>query len=109
MATRRNTGKNPQPSSTAGPADEEPEMPMQDPSSDLAAAQVGIAELQAQLAAQNTPDSETISPNRLADVLETLAQRLAAAPAASAKPAKIPDPDNLTNGEDPTFDSWKLQ
>src|SRR5579871_6255621 len=104
MATRRNTGKNPQPSSTAGPADEEPEMPMQDLSPDLAAAQVEIAELRAQLAARNTPDSGTISPNRLADILEMLAQHLAASQAApatpivTAKPAKIPNPDTLTNG-----------
>ena len=44
------------------------------------------------------------------------AQRLAAALAALAVPAatpmklaKIPDPDTLTNREDPTFESWKLQ
>ena len=39
-----------------------------------------------------------------------LALHLAATPpAALIKLAKIPDPDTLTNGENPTFESWKLR
>jgi len=75
-------------------------------------------QLRALTAARETPSSRTQSPDRLASVLEMLAQHLAASQAApatpivtaaSAKSAKIPDPDTLTNGEDPTFESWKLQ
>jgi hypothetical protein len=78
---------------------------------DLAAANAEIAQLRAQLAAQNTPNSGTLSSNRLADVLEALSQRLtrAESPANSSKSAKIPDPPLLTDGKDPTFESWKLQ
>jgi len=60
------------------------------------------------------PPAETQNPNRLASVLEALAERLTrtdspAAPAAPAKSAKIPDPPILTDGKDPTFESWKIQ
>jgi len=58
-----------------------------------------------------------LSPNKLAEILDALAHRLTrtdppaapVAPAALAKSAKIPDPPLLTDGKDPTFDSWKIQ
>src|SRR5271156_4766801 len=77
---------------------------------DLAAANAEIAQLWAQLAAQNTLNSGTLSSNRLANVLEALSQRLtrAESPANSSKSAKIPNPLLLTDGKDPTFESWKL-
>ena len=80
---------------------------------ELAAANAEIEQLRAQLAAQNTPQSGTASPDRLANVLEALAQRLAReeSPGASTstKSSKIPDPPVLTDGKDPTFENWKLQ
>ena len=55
-----------------------------------------------------------MSPDKLAEILDALAYRLTridppAAPAALAKSAKIPDLPLLTDGKDPTFDSWKIQ
>ena len=80
-----------------------------DPSQDLAAANAEIERLRALLAAKDTPapSSETLSYDRLADVLEMLSQRLARAdsPAAPSKSAKIPDPPILTDRKDPTFDN----
>jgi len=82
---------------------------------ELAAAQAEIAQLRAQLAAQTTPPSRERSPDRsqFAAVLEALAQRITDGPPEdSGRPkrsAKIPDPPILTDGKDPTFDSWKLQ
>jgi hypothetical protein len=78
---------------------------------DLDAANAEIEELRALLAAKETPVPETPSSERLADVLEALAQRLTRAdsPATPAKSAKIPDPPLLTDGKEPTFDNWKIQ
>ncbi len=80
---------------------------------ELAAANAEIKRLRTQLAALNAPGSGTLSPNRLADVLEVLAQRLTrvelpaipAAPLASSKTTKIPDSLVLTDGKDPTFEN----
>ena len=97
---------------TPGSSNENPEETL-DPSQDLAAANAEIERLRALLAAKDTPapSSETLSYDRLADVLEMLSQRLARAdsPAAPSKSAKIPDPPILTDGKDPTFDNWKIQ
>jgi hypothetical protein len=73
---------------------------------DLDAANTEIEQLRALLAAPSTPGSE-----RLADVLEAIAQRLTRddTPATMKKSAKIPDPPLLTDGKDPTFDNWKIQ
>jgi hypothetical protein len=80
---------------------------------DLDAANAEIERLRALLTARDTPASreETPNPQRLADVLEALSQRLARAetPSGSSKSAKIPDPPLLTDGNEPTFESWKLQ
>jgi hypothetical protein len=78
---------------------------------DLNAANAEIEELRALLAAKETPVPETPSSERIADVLEALTQRLTRvdSPATPAKSAKIPDPPLLTDGKDPTFESWKLQ
>ena len=85
----------------------------------LASQQAEIERLRALLQAveARTAPVETQIPDRLASVLEALSERLTrtdppaapATPAAPAKSAKIPDPPILTDGKDPTFDSWKLQ
>ena len=62
--------------------------------------------------AQNTPETRTQSPdqNRLADILEALSRRLTRDETpVHSKSAKIPDPPLLTDGTEPTFESWKLQ
>ena len=81
---------------------------------ELAAAQAEIAQLQAQLEAQNTLSQErSPDPPQLIAVLEALTQRLMDSPSENPgrlqRSAKIPDPLILTDGKDPTFDSWKLQ
>jgi hypothetical protein len=78
----------------------------------LAAATAEIERLKTLLAAQGTPSSnKTLAHDRLADVLQALAQRLARddSPTAPAKLAKILDPLLLTDSKDPTFENWKLQ
>ena len=69
---------------------------------------------EALLKSQETPTSETEtpSPDGLVSVLRALTQHLSRtddAPAIPTKSAKIPDPPILTDGKDPTFESWKLQ
>jgi zinc knuckle protein len=79
---------------------------------ELAAANAEIERLRAQLATQNTPASGAMSPNRLTDVLEALAQRLTRSESPTTnnrKTTKIPDPPVLTDGSDPAFESWKIQ
>jgi hypothetical protein len=72
-----------------------------------------IERLRALLASQEIPTSgtETSSPNGLTSVLQAISQRLARddSPNRSTKSAKIPDPPLLTDGKEPTFESWKLQ
>jgi len=75
---------------------------------DLNAANAEIEQLRALLAAKDTPIPGTPTSDRLADVLEALAERLDS-PAAMAKSAKIPDPPLLTDGREPTFDNWRIQ
>ena len=92
-------------SRAAGPTDFQEE---------LAAALAENEQLRAQLAEQETPRSPNESPDtlRLATILEALSQRLAGpsgAPERTLKSTKIPDPPVLTDGKDPTFDSWKIQ
>ena len=75
----------------------------------MLAANAEIERLRALLAAKDTLalSSETLSYDRLADVLEMLSQRLARAdsPAAPSKSAKIPDPPILTDRKDLTFNN----
>ena len=94
----------------AGPSNENPD----NLAEDLAAANAEIERLRALLESQETPTSETEtpSPDGLVSVLRALTQRLSRtddAPAIPTKSAKIPDPPILTDGKDPTFESWKLQ
>ena len=78
---------------------------------DLASANAEIGRLRAMLAAKDTPSSGdgTVGPDRIADILEALSQRFRTDSPAPTKSAKIPDPPLLTDGKDPTFESWKLQ
>ena len=90
---------------TAGPTDSQKE---------LAAALAEIEQLRAQLTEQRTPQSPNKSPDtlRLATALEAMSQRLAGSPEAierMKRSAKIADPPLLTDGNDLTFDNWKLQ
>src|SRR5436190_20002147 len=94
----------------AGPSNENPD----NLAEDLAVANAEIERLRALLESQETPTSETEtpSPDGLVSVLHALSQRLSRvddAPAIPTKSAKIPDPPILTDGKDPTFESWKLQ
>jgi len=92
----------------AGPSNESPNEAIQD----LAAANAEIDRLRALLVSQETPsETETMNSNRLANVLEAIAQRLTREDSLNRSPksTKIPDPPLLTDGKDPTFDSWKLQ
>ena len=95
----------------AGPSNDPSDATLQE--EELANANAEIERLKALLAARDTPTpSETSTSDRLANVLETLSQRLAGANSAavqSGKTTKIPDPPLLTDGKEPTFESWKLQ
>jgi len=77
-------------------------------SDELVAANAEIARLKALLSNQ-----EVVSPgpDRLADALNTFADRLARSesPAGPSRSVKLPDPPLLTDGKEPTFESWKLQ
>ena len=73
------------------------------PQAELAAANAEIERLREQLKTRNTPTSSDNSLDRLATVLEALAQRTAL-----LRSAKVADPLLLTDGADPTFDNWKL-
>ncbi len=74
------------------------------PREELAAANAEIERLRELLEARDTPASSDDSSDRLATILEALAQRTA-----SSRSAKVADPPLLTDGTDPTFDNWKLQ
>ena len=98
------------PRRTTGPSNENPD----NLAEDLVAANAEIERLRALLESQETPTSETETPgfDGLVDVLQAISQRLSRAndaPAILAKSAKIPDPPILTDGKDPTFESWRLQ
>ena len=82
------------------------------------AATAEIEQLRAQLAARDSPVPVPASPNldRLATVLEAFSERLdriesrASTPASGpGKNTKLPDPPPLTDGKDPTFESWKVK
>ena len=94
----------------AGPSNENPD----NLAEDLAAANAEIEWLRALLESQETLTSETrtLSPDGLVGILQALSQclsRVDDTPAIWTKSAKIPDPPILTDGKDPTFESWKLQ
>ena len=60
------------------------------------------------------PPASIPNPNELADALRALTHHLTradspAAPAGPSRSTKIPDPPILTDGKDPSFESWKLQ
>ncbi len=74
------------------------------PQEELAAANAEIERLRELLEARDTPASSDDSSDRLATILEALAQRTT-----SSRSAKVADPPLLTDGTDPTFDNWKLQ
>jgi hypothetical protein len=90
---------------TTGPSNENSAEQPPDLSQELVAANAEIERLQGLLA------NQTLDRDRLADVLQSLSQRLGQtkSPAAPIKSTKIPDPPILTDGKDPTFESWKLQ
>ena len=90
---------------TAGPANasDEETINVSTPQAELAAANAEIERLREQLETRNTPASSDDLLDRLATVLEALAQRTA-----SSRSAKVADPPLLTDGADPTFDNWKL-
>jgi hypothetical protein len=75
------------------------------PRTELAAANAEIERLRELLETRSTPASSEDLSERLATVLEALAQRTASG---SSRSAKVADPPLLTDGADPTFDNWKL-
>ena len=90
----------------AGPANtsDEETINVSTPQAELAAANAEIERLRELLETRDTPASQDDPSDRLATVLEALAQRTA-----SSRSAKVADPPLLTDGADPTFDNWKLQ
>jgi hypothetical protein len=87
-----------------------------DPNDELAAKDAEIEKLKALLASQQSnPTMRVPSPtqtqNRFADALEMLIQRLpgSRSPVDGSRSTKLPDPPVLTDGKEPTFESWKLQ
>ena len=98
------------PQQTVGSSNENPD----NLAEDLAAANAEIEWLRALVESQETLTSETKTPipDGLVGILQALSQCLSRAddaPAIPTKSAKIPDPPILTDGKDPTFESWKLQ
>ena len=103
-----------QPPSTRGnPSDTDSSTLAREQNNELATANAEIERLRALLEVQETPSTSStpaVDQNRLADVLEALASRITReSTPSSSKTAKLPDPPILTNGTDPTFESWKLQ
>jgi hypothetical protein len=83
--------------------------PIISPTEELAAAHLEIEHLRARLADRDTRERST-SPDKLASVLEALSLSLSRENSPSPKKStKIPDPSPLTDGKEPTFESWKLQ
>ena len=83
--------------------------PIISPTEELAAALLEIEHLRARLADRDTRERST-SPDKLASVLEALSLSLSRENSPSPKKStKIPDPSPLTDGKNPTFESWKLQ
>ena len=77
------------------------------PQEELAAVNAKIERLQELLKVRDTPASsnESSDTQRLATVLETLAQHTASV---LSRSAKVADPPLFTDGTDPTFNNWKL-
>jgi hypothetical protein len=92
----------------AGPSNtsDEETINVSTPQAELIAANAEIERLRELLETRDTPASQDDPSDRLATVLEALAQRTASA---SSRSAKVADPPLLTDGTDPTFDNWKLQ
>jgi hypothetical protein len=83
--------------------------PITSPSEALAAAHLEIEHLRAALTDRDAREG-SVSPDKLATVLEALSLRLSQSEPPSEKKSKsIPDPPPLTNGKEPTFESWRLQ
>ena len=91
----------------AGPANasDEETINVLTPQTELAAANAEIKRLRGLLETRDTPTSSDDLLDRLATVLEALAQRTALT---SSRSAKVADPPLLTDGADPIFDNWKL-
>jgi hypothetical protein len=83
--------------------------PVTSPTEELAAAHQEIEHLRAILADRDIRE-RAASPDKLASVLEALSLSLSQGNSpVPKKSTKIPDPPPLTDGKDPTFESWKLQ
>ena len=83
--------------------------PITSPTEELAAAHLEIEQLRARLADRDTRERST-SPDKLASILEAFSLSLSRENSPSLKKStKIPDPSPLTDGKEPTFESWKLQ
>jgi hypothetical protein len=83
--------------------------PVVSPTEELAAAHLEIEQLRARLADREAGQG-SVSPNRLISVLEALSLRLSRSDSSSeGRTTKIPGPPVLTDGKEPTFESWKLQ
>jgi hypothetical protein len=59
--------------------------------------------------ARTTEDPCSQSPDRFAQLLEALSQRLTGDIAPAKKSTKLLDPPVFTNSKDPTFDNWKIK
>jgi hypothetical protein len=96
-------------SSRARPTQDDSDTPVTTTQDELETANAEIQRLRAMLEARDqTPLTEcSLGPDRLADVLEALTQRLT--DERTHKTERIPDPPLLTDGAEPTFENWKLQ
>ena len=105
--------RNQPPLTRAGQSSTDSDTLARDPNEELATANAEIERLRSLLEAQATPAASDHSPdqNRLVDVLEALTRRIVRedSPFGSPKSAKMPDAPLLTDGIEPTFESWKLQ
>jgi hypothetical protein len=82
--------------------------PTSTPTEELAAAHQEIEYLRAKLAEKDAREG-SVSPDKLVGVLEALTLSLSQGNSpAPKKSTKIPDSPLLTDGKDPTFESWKL-
>ena len=87
---------------TVGPANasDEETINVSTPQAELAVANAEIKRLREQLKTRNTPISSDNLSDRLATVLEALAQRTAL-----SRSAKVADPPLLIDGADPIFNN----
>ena len=84
----------------------------------LVAATARIEQLEAQLAAWDSPAPAPANQDRLATVLEAFSERLdrietreltPSSGSGARKSTKLPDPPILTDGKDPAFGRWRIQ